>query len=124
MPNKTCAIAATIAVMIASSSSAEAGCHHPNTGWKFGKSVSALWSTDEDGVCTSRSLHPENIEKIEITAKPKHGMAGSSGPDSVAYKPDHNFRGRDTFSYAVISNSNAGKGAGRIARVTVFVDVR
>ncbi len=105
-------------------SKAEAGCRHPPVGWKFGQTVSTLWSTDEEAVCVSRNLHPDQIGKIEIVSKPKHGTAGAAGGDSVAYKPNWGYRGSDTFSYAVISNDNFHKGAGQVARVNVFVEVR
>lgn len=118
------ALFVTLSALFASFSDAEARCRHPRIGWQFGKSTTTLWSTDEDSVCTSRSLYPDTIERIEILSKARHGMAGTSGPYSVAYKPDHNYRGSDTFSYSVISNSNARKGAGQVARVTVFVEVR
>jgi|SRR5581483_4389329 len=118
---------ATAALLVFASSlfsSAQAGCRHPPVGWKFGQTVSTLWSTDEEAVCVSRNLHPDQIGKIEIVSKPKHGTAGAAGGDSVAYKPNWGYRGSDTFSYAVISNSNFHKGAGQVARVNVFVEVR
>ena len=118
------ALFATLSALFAPISEAEANCRHPPTHWGFGKTVSTLWTTDEEAVCTSRNIHPENIEKIEIVSKPKHGNAGAAGTDSVAYKPNWGYRGADTFAYAVISNANAKKGAGQVARVNVFVEVR
>jgi hypothetical protein len=122
--HKLVALFATLSALFASISEAEANCRHPPTHWGFGKTVSTLWTTDEEAVCTSRNIHPENIEKIEIVSKPKHGNAGAAGTDSVAYKPNWGYRGSDTFAYAVISNGNAKKGAGQVARVNVFVEVR
>jgi len=115
---------ASLSVLLAPMSAAQAKCRHEPSHWKFGKTVSVLWSTDEEAVCTSRNIHPEKIEKIEIVSKPKHGTAGAAGADSVAYKPNWGYRGSDAFTYAVISNGNAKKGAGLIARVNVFVEVR
>ena len=124
MPKSTFATATLLALAIGPVSSAEGGCRHPAVGWKFGQTVSALWSTDEEAVCVSRNLHPDQIGKIEIVSKPKHGTAGAAGGDSVAYKPNWGYRGSDTFSYAIISNDNFHKGAGQVARVNVFVEVR
>jgi Bacterial Ig domain len=122
--NKTIAVVSLIGSLVGSIACAEARCHHPPIHWTFGKTVSTLWSTDEESVCTSRSLYPDSIEKIQIVSKPKHGTAGAAGSDSVAYKPNWGYRGSDAFTYIVISSSNAKKGAGRVARVNVFVDVR
>jgi hypothetical protein len=124
IPKPTSAIAALFVLLIGSISTAQAGCRHPPIGWKFGKTVSTLWTTDEEAVCTSRNLYPDKIEKIEIVSKARHGTAGAAGIDSVAYKPNWGYRGSDAFTYAVISNGNAKKGAGRVARVNVFVEVR
>jgi hypothetical protein len=121
---KTFAAATLPALLVGSISNAEAGCRHPPIGWKFGRTVSSPWSTDEEAVCTSRNLYPDQIEKIEIVAKPRHGTAGAAGGDSVAYKPNWGYRGSDAFTYIVISNGNAGKGSSRVARVNIFVDVR
>lgn len=121
---KTFATAMMLAVLAGAVSSADARCRHPPVGWKFGQTVSSLWSTDEEAVCISRNLYPDQIEKIQIVSKPQHGTAGAAGADSVAYKPNWGYRGSDAFSYIVVSNGNARKGAGRVARVNVFVDVR
>jgi len=122
--NKAIAIVSLIGSLAASIAGAEARCRHPPTQWRFGQTVSTLWSTDEESVCTSRNLYPDHIEKIQIVSKPKHGTAGAAGSDSVAYKPNWGYRGSDTFAYIVISSSNAKSGAGRVARVNVFVEVR
>ena len=116
--------AALLALLVGPVSSAEARCRHPPVAWKFGQTVSSLWSTDEEAVCISRNLYPDQIEKIQIVSKPQHGTAGAAGGDSVAYKPNWGYRGSDAFTYIVISNGNTEKGAGRVARVNVFVEVR
>lgn len=85
---KTFAAAALLALLVGSISNAEARCRHPPVGWKFGQTVSSLWSTDEEAVCISRNLYPDQIEKIQIVSKPQHGTAGAAGGDSVAYKPN------------------------------------
>ncbi len=117
------ALFATLA-LFAPLSGAQAKCKHEPSHWRFGKTVSVLWSTDEEAVCTARNIHPEKIERIEIASKPKHGSAGVAGTESIAYKPNWGYRGRDTFTYVIRSSANAKNGAGQIARVNVFVEVR
>ena len=63
---KTLAATALLVLLLGPLSNAEARCRHTPVGWKFGQTVSTLWSTDEEAVCVSRNLHPEQIEKIEI----------------------------------------------------------
>jgi hypothetical protein len=118
------ALFATSSALLEPMSGAQAKCRHEPSHWKFGKTVSVLWSTDEEAVCTARNIHPEKIEKIEIASKPKHGTAGVADTESVAYKPNWGYRGSDMFTYIIFSNANAKNGAGRVARVNVFVDVR
>jgi len=118
------ALFATLSALLAPISAAHANCRHPPTGWRFGQTVSTLWTTDGEAVCIARNIHPENIEKIQIVSKPRHGTAGAADTDSVAYKPNWGYRGSDTFTYVVISNGNAKNGAGQIARVNVFIEVR
>jgi hypothetical protein len=121
---RTIAAVSVLGAAVIPLSAANANCRHPPIHWKFEKTVSTLWSTDEEAVCISRNLYPENISKIEIASKPRHGTAGAAGTDSVAYKPNWGYRGSDAFTYIVISSANTKKGAGRIARVNVFVEVR
>jgi hypothetical protein len=121
---RTIAAAGLIGAILASLSAANANCRHPPVQWRFGKAVSTLWTTDEEAVCISRNLYPEHIAKIEIASKPRHGTAGAAGADSVAYKPNWGYRGSDAFTYIVVSSAESKKGAGRIARVNVFVEVR
>jgi hypothetical protein len=98
-----------------------AKCEHPPVPWSFGSSISSTWRITDGTACASTSLHPENIAKIEIEARPKHGIAGRNGPFGIAYKPKPGFKGTDTFSYAVMPNANYRNGAGGIARVTIHV---
>jgi hypothetical protein len=107
--------------VLAIPSIAAAKCTKPPMPWKFGGSLSSTWRTTEDSVCQTTSNHPENIASIEIDAKPKNGIAGKNGPYGVAYKPNPGFRGSDVFSYSVTSNANYRRGAGLVARVTVYV---
>ncbi len=117
-------IVALLSALVAPMSAVQAKCKHEPSHWRFGKTVSVLWSTDEEAVCTSRNIYPEKIEKIEIASKPRHGSAGVAGTESVAYKPNWGYRGSDTFTYIIFSSDNAKNGADQIARVNVFVEVR
>ena len=92
--------------------------------WQFDQAYDAIWVTDGRSICTSVHTYPENIQKIEITDKPRHGVAGTSGPFGIAYKPQPGFQGSDSFSYAVTSNANYKGGAGHVARITVLVTVQ
>jgi hypothetical protein len=100
---------------------AAAKCEHPPVPWSFGSSMHSTWRITGGTPCTSTHLHPENIARIEIEARPKHGVAGKDGPFGVAYKPSPGFKGTDTFSYAVFPSANYRNGAGGVARVTVNI---
>jgi hypothetical protein len=115
------AIAAIIAL---TTTGAYAACKHDQIPWRFGQTMASVWVTDDKSVCTSKSNQPQYIEKIEIESKPKQGIAGMSGPDAVAYKPKPGFHGSDIFTYAVTSNRSYPRGAGLVARITVFVTVQ
>jgi hypothetical protein len=124
MLNSRFAVTALLAMQIGTLSEAHAACRHDRMPWRFGETMASVWVTDDKSVCTSTHSHPENIAKIEFESKPQHGIAGKSGPYAVAYRPNAGFHGSDTFTYAVTSNSNAHRGAGRVARITVFVTVQ
>lgn len=104
-------------------SEAKATCKHDGVSSVF-RTAALSWVTDDKSVCTMTMHSPDHIAKIEIDSKPQHGVAGRSGPFGVAYKPEPGFHGSDTFTFAVTSNSNYRKGAGRVGRFTVFVTVR
>lgn len=110
--------------LIAPLSGAKAVCMHDPVRWEFGQTLAFTWVTDDKSVCTTGHLRPQNIAKIEIETKPKHGIAGKDGPFGIAYKPQPGFHGSDTFTYAITSNSNSVRGAGVVARITIFVTVQ
>jgi hypothetical protein len=118
------AIATFVAFQMVCVTNAYAACKKDPVLWEFGQAIDTIWITDTSSVCTSIHWYPENIEKIQIIAKPKHGVAGTNGPFGVAYKPQSGFHGSDKFSYSVTSNKNYKGGAGRIARITVLVTVQ
>ena len=122
LPKKT--FAAVLALLLSSVSNAYAACKHDRIPWRFGQSMASMWVTDDRSVCTSTHNHPEHIAKIEIESRPQHGVAGKSGPFAVAYKPNPGFHGSDAFTYAVTSNDNYRRGAGLVARISVFVTVQ
>jgi hypothetical protein len=94
---------------------ASAGCEHPPMPWQFGETFSSTWHITGGSSCKTTSRHPEVIAAIEITARPRNGIAGKDGLFGVAYKPNEGFKGSDTFSYAVTSNASHHGGAGRVA---------
>jgi hypothetical protein len=98
-----------------------AKCEHPLVTWSFGSSMHSTWLTTDGSACVSTHRSPEYIDRIEIEARPKHGIAGKNGRFGVAYKPSPGFKGTDTFSYAVFPSSRYRNGAGGVARVTVNV---
>jgi hypothetical protein len=100
---------------------AYAKCSHPPIPWGYGRSITTAWHITDGSICVTTSSFPEHIARIDIVSKPKHGIAGKSGPLAVAYKPNPGFKGGDAFSYDVTSNSNWKRGAGWVAHVTVFV---
>jgi hypothetical protein len=102
---------------------ASAKCEHGPIDWNYGGSVETTWVTD-GSACRSRSRHPENVEKIVIETKPRHGVVGKDGPYGVAYLPNPGFKGEDSFSYTVRSNANFRLGAGVVARILVKVLVQ
>jgi hypothetical protein len=100
-----------------------ANCSHPPLPWRYGSTLSQTWVSTAGSICSSRSNHPENIASITIVTRASHGIAGRSGPDLVAYKPNPGFKGTDYFEYAVTSNSNYREGAGLVAHVRIDVVV-
>lgn len=77
-------------------------------------------------VAVLRNDRDPDGDKLDVKSftKPKHGTVqrNGSGSNTLLYRPDRNFDGRDTFSYTV-SDGNGGTDTARV-RITVRPDGR
>ena len=108
---------------ILASAPALARCERSHIPWRYGESVSSVWTTD-GAVCQDVPNEHQYIAAIRITQRPKHGVLGKAGLFGLAYKPDPGFKGTDTLAFAFVSNSTWRGGAGLIANVSITVVVQ
>ena len=63
---------------ILASAPALARCERSHIPWRYGQSVSSVWTTD-GAVCTDVPNEHQYIAAIQITQRPKHGVLGKAG---------------------------------------------
>jgi hypothetical protein len=113
--------AVAIAVLSASSLTAEAVCQRPRIHWSnLGDTTNSNWRLAPGDVCefSNQSNGTAGIYAVEVTVKPKHGVIGHANRYSVAYQASPTYKGPDDFVITLVGKDQRGPG-----KVTINVNV-
>ena len=106
---------------VASASPASARCIGPNWLWCNGCAVNTAVTMPKNTTCFLNSNAFAGMVSVRILSKPRNGFAGTASDYRVAYKPNENFVGKDSFSYEATYNDNSLKHHKSIVNMEVTV---
>jgi hypothetical protein len=91
---------------------------------RIGEITTANWTITNGSACVSnfKLAKTSKYSSVGISSKPSHGIAGSAGVDSIAYRPEPGFKGSDAFVVRVEGHGKGKPGEG-IATVRIYVQV-